>query len=83
MAETKTKTPATPEQKMRRKASRLIGYTAWIQGYKAANPGASKENRKAAWATARKVQTQTGRRTLKALEKNGFTLVQAEAPAKA
>ncbi|MCI2398581.1 hypothetical protein [Aliiroseovarius subalbicans] len=76
------KTPATPEQKLRRKASRVIGYTVWMDGYRAANPKATKDERKAAWQAARKAQTQVGRKTLKALGKQGMTLVKSPDTAK-
>ena len=78
----KTKNPVTPEQKARRKAVRLIGWSTWVNDYKAANPKATKEERKAAWAAARKAQAKTGRRVLRALEKKGFAVTQTGAPVK-
>ena len=78
MAEKNKKTPATPEQKARRKATRLIGFTEWRQTWRTANPEATKEERKKAWAAARKASTKSARKTLKALEKGGFKVVTAE-----
>ena len=70
----KTKTPLTEEQKMRRRVARLMGRTAWFMEFKAQNPKASKEERDAAWKTARKAATKRGSRLLSALEKKGYAL---------
>lgn len=79
MADSKAKTPATPEQKARRRASQLMAFTAWRQEWRAANPDGTKEQRKEAWAKVRRTETRSARKTLKALEKAGFSLVRAEA----
>jgi len=80
MAETeKTKTPATPEQKARRKAVKLMGYTKFRQEWRAANPEGTKEQRKEAWAGARKDEIKMARLALRAMEKSGLKVVPAEA----
>lgn len=78
MADTKTKTPLTPEQKARRKAATLIGLSQWRQDWRSANPDATPQQLKQAWAAVRKEETKKARQTLRTLEKNGFKLVPAE-----
>lgn len=83
MADTKEKIPATPEQKTRMRASKLIAFTTWRQEWRAANPEGTRQQRKEAWAKVRRAETRAARKAVKALEKGGFTLSRAETPAKA
>ena len=79
-AKTAAEKPAkSPELKMRMKVGRTIGRGVWLTGYKAENPDATKEQRKAAWIEARKDFTKIGLNALKTLEKSGFHV--AEKPA--
>ncbi len=71
-----TKPAATPEQKMRLRAGRTIGRGVWLLGFKEEHPTASKEDRNAAWIEVRKDFTKVGMRALKALEKNGYEVVE-------
>ncbi|MEQ8294155.1 MAG: hypothetical protein RIA08_18295 [Roseovarius sp.] len=79
MAEAKTKTPLTEEQKQRRWAGRKLAFLQFNQQYRATNPEASKEERNAAWKEAKKVQTKIALRTLTQMEKAGFGIT-APAP---
>lgn len=74
---TKQKT-STPEQQARRKAARVIGYTAWRDDWNAANPEGTPEARKAAWEGARTEATQNARKILRTLEKKGLRVVAVE-----
>ena len=85
MAETTSATEhktSSPEQQARRKAARLIDYTAWRDDWAAANPEGTPEERKAAWEGARPEATRNARKILRALEKKGLRVVAAE-PAQA
>ncbi|MCJ7874675.1 hypothetical protein Q4577_02430 [Marinovum sp. 2_MG-2023] len=70
----KKNTPLTAEQKTRRRVARTIARNFWRVEFKAANPGASKEELNAAWKSARKASTKAGRAAIRALEKSGFTI---------
>ena len=83
MAEAKTKTPLTEEQKQRRWAGRKLAYLHFAQQYRAANPEASKEDRKAAWKEAKKAQTKMAMRTLTQMERAGFGITVPEKAAEA
>lgn len=72
MAEAKTKTPLTEEQKQRRWVGRKLAFLQFNQQFSAANPEASKEERKAAWNEAKKTQTRMAMRTLTQMERAGF-----------
>jgi len=79
MADTAKKPVRTPEQQAQTKAVRLVAYTVWLQSYRAANPKATDEERKAAWNAAKKDQLRAGRRALKALARKGFVLTPPKA----
>lgn len=65
----------TPEHKTRMKAGRTIGRGVWLAGYAAEFPDATKEERNAALQEARKDFTKIGMKGLRALERNGFELI--------
>ncbi len=83
MAEAKTKAPLTEEQKQRRWAGRKLAILHFNQQFSAANPEASKEERKAAWKEAKKAQTKIALRTLTQLEREGFGISIPEKAAEA
>ena len=83
MAEAKTKTPLTEEQKQRRWAGRRLAFLHFNQQYRADNPEASKEDRKAAWKEAKKAQTKIALRTLNQMERAGFGITVPEKAAEA
>lgn len=72
MAEAKTRTPLTEEQKQRRWAGRKLAFLQFNQQFRAANPEAGKQERKAAWKDAKKAQTKMAMRTLTQMERAGF-----------
>lgn len=72
MAEAKTKAPLTEEQKQRRWAGRKLAFLHFNQQFRAENPEATKEERKAAWKDAKKAQTKMAMRTLTQMERAGF-----------
>ncbi|WP_281844081.1 hypothetical protein [Sinisalibacter aestuarii] len=65
--------------KTRRKAVRTLAYNTWRREWRAANPGATKEQRKEAWAAVRAAEVRKARLTMKALEKGGFRVIPAKA----
>lgn len=77
MTDDTTRTPLTEEQKQRRRVGRSIGLAFFTANYKADNPQASKEDRKAAWKAARKAQTRIGMRALRQIELAGLAIVPA------
>jgi hypothetical protein len=73
MADKKEKTPLTPEQKARRRAAKVVAWTIWSNAYRIANPNATKEERRAAWAEAKGGEHKLlARRIVKALENKGY-----------
>lgn len=74
MAEAKTETPLTEEQKQRRWAGRKLAFLHFNQQFRAENPEASKEERKAAWKEVRKAQTKIAMRALSHMERAGFVI---------
>ena len=78
MAETKEKTPKTPEQTAMRKAVRLVAYTAWLQDFRANNPDATADQRKVAWTAAKQGEIRKGRKIIKALKRKGYDLTKPE-----
>jgi len=83
MTEETTKTPLTEEQKQRRRVGRSIGLAFFNANYKAQNPDATKEDRKAAWKAARKTQTKIGMRALRQIERAGLAILPAAPKAEA
>lgn len=75
--------PLSDEQKQRRRVGRSIGLAFFNAGFKAQNPDATREERKAAWKEARKAQTRIGMRALRQIERAGLAIVPATPPAEA
>ena len=75
--EAPAKVERTPEQMARRKAIRVVGYQGWLAEWNRANPEATAEARKAAWAEAKSLRMRDARRVMKRLEKNGLMIVPA------
>lgn len=81
MAEAKaTKTPLTAEKKARRRAAKVVGWAVWSDAFRAANPKATKEERRAAWNVAKGQNKRLGSKVVKALEKRGYELNVKPAP---
>lgn len=69
------KVPPSDEQKLRMRVGRTIGRGVWLTGFKAENPNATKDERRAAWDEAREDFTKVGMRALKTLEKTGYQVI--------
>lgn len=80
--ENKKKAELSPEQKLKRKASRELGYIIWRDQYRKANPEATKEDGKSAWKEVSKDYVTLGRRALKSLKKRGYDVHRITADAK-
>lgn len=78
--DTTEKTPATPEERARRKAIKLIAYHGWLADWKRANPEADGETLKAAWGDVKGQRMRDARRVVKRLEKGGLAVTPAVAP---
>jgi hypothetical protein len=76
-----TKTQMPEELIQRRKTGRLIGKTAWTVRFKDANPDATAEQVKTAWAEVRDAESKVGVRTIARLEKAGYTVSISKAEA--
>lgn len=76
MAE-KKKEPATlsPEEaRQERKTAQLLAFNRWRLDWRAANPEASKDDRRAAWLEVRKSEVRKSRKALRAVVKNGYRI---------
>ncbi len=75
MAEKTKKTELTPDQvKLERKAAQLLAFSRWRLDWRAANPEATKDDRREAWKAVRKSEVRKSRKALRALVKSGYTL---------
>jgi hypothetical protein len=79
MAEEKEKKPVSPEQKEQRRAVKVLAFNVWRKQWRAANPKASKEERKAAWGAVRGDEIRKARQMMNALKKGGFKIVAEKA----
>lgn len=79
MPETKSKTPVSPEVKALRQAGKALAFNLWRDDWRAANPKATPDERKAAWGEVRKAETRKAIKALKALQKRGAISVNATA----
>ncbi|MBU2992737.1 hypothetical protein Q4555_03980 [Octadecabacter sp. 1_MG-2023] len=66
----------TSEHKLRMRVGRTIGRGVWMTGFKAENPNATKEERRAAWYEVQKDFTKIGMKALKTLEKTGYQVIE-------
>lgn len=74
-----TKSPDTEKTPMN-KAAVMLGRSLWLQKFKAANPDATPEARKAAWEEVKETEKKAARSALRKLERSGLRIV--EKPAK-
>lgn len=72
---TKKTESVTPEQtRQERKAAQLLAFNRWRLDWRAANPEATREDRREAWKAVRKAEVRKSRKALRALVKNGYRL---------
>ncbi len=88
MQDPKTKTEdgadrakASPELIARRRAIKRLAFQTWRKDWRKANPEASAEERKEAWAQVARDERTKLKRTLRGFEKFGYKLVPVEADA--
>lgn len=75
------KAKAAPELVARRRAIKRLAFQTWRKDWRKANPEASAEERKEAWAKVAREERSKLSKTLRGLEKHGFKLVPVEAQA--